>query len=214
MHGEGLGPWGPPNFSAPPDPRRSLSRGTWTLADISPAPGELKTPPGNRPGQKRRVGCRLIKRLARGQQWGRERGNESLQAGLPWVTASLSSERVGKLEPGARFLDNPSPTDPAAGRGIDPGRRGGRAAHDPLALARWEMDRLSGLEKAPKTPLHRVASHSVSSPTSAPGYPLLCSDLLLALCLPGTCICVVWVSYNLALRKRRATTVAGPASLQ
>ena len=212
MHGEGLGLWGPPNFSAPPDPRRSLSRGTWTVADISPAPGELKTPPGNRPGQKRRVGCRLIKRLARGQQWGRERGNESLQAGLPWVTASVSSQRVGKLEPGARFLDNATPTVPAAARAIDRGR-GGRAAHDPLAPARWKMDRLSGLEKASKTPLHRVASHSVSSPTSAPGYPLLCTDLLLALCLPGTFTYMVWVSYKSTLRKPRATTVPEPTSL-
>lgn len=101
---------------APPDPMKSLSRGTWTVADSSPAPGELKTPPGNCPSQMGRVRCRLIKGLARGQRWGGERGNESLSAEnaacwggtSPESPASLSSEWVGKLEPGARFLDVPA----------------------------------------------------------------------------------------------------------
>lgn len=67
VHGEDLGP------GATPDPMRSLSRGTWTVADRSPAPGVLKTPPGNCPCQMGRVRCRLIKGLARGQPCGRER---------------------------------------------------------------------------------------------------------------------------------------------
>lgn len=67
VHGEGLG------LGATPDPMRSLSRGTWTVADRSPAPGLLKTPPGNCPCQMGRVRCRLIKGLARGQPCGRER---------------------------------------------------------------------------------------------------------------------------------------------